>query len=78
MDRKSKFLISLSTAVITFGLLYATLGPEHFNRGHRGCHRTENCCGHHEMQKCESSPKVDGKDGEMEKAGPGSNDSTKE
>jgi hypothetical protein len=77
MNRKSKFLIGLSTAVITFGLLYATLGQQHFNRGHKCCHRTENCCGHHRMEKCENSSEVGAKAAAMENKVSSNTDSTK-
>jgi hypothetical protein len=77
MNRKSKFIIGLSTAVITFGLLYATLGQQHFNRGHKCCHKTENCCGHQRMEKCENSPEVGAKDGTMDKKASINTESTK-
>jgi len=37
MKRKSRFIIALIAAVLTFGTLRATLGPRHFH--HHG-----NCC----------------------------------
>ena len=77
MNRKSKFLIRLSTSVITFGLLYATLGQQHFNRGHKCCHKTETCCGHHRMEKCEKSPEVGAKDDTMDNKASSNTDSSK-
>lgn len=44
MHRRSRFLVGLATAAITFGCLWFTMGPEHFNRGHRMCHRMEQRC----------------------------------
>jgi hypothetical protein len=38
MYRKSRFLVGLAAAAITFGSLWFTVGPSHFNRGHRSCH----------------------------------------
>lgn len=43
MHRKSKFLVVLATAAITFGSLWFALGSDHFNRGHRFCEH-EHCC----------------------------------
>jgi hypothetical protein len=43
MYRKSRFLIALATAAITFGSLWFTLGSDHFNCGHRFC-EYEHCC----------------------------------
>lgn len=43
MHRKSRFLVALATAVITFGSLWFALGSDHFNRGHRFCEH-EHCC----------------------------------
>ena len=43
MHRKSKFLVALAIAAITFGTLWLTLGPDQFNRGHRLCEH-EHCC----------------------------------
>jgi len=37
MHRKSRFLISLVIAAITFGTLWLSLGADHFNRGHKFC-----------------------------------------
>lgn len=48
MYRKSRFLVGFVTAAITFGSLWFTLGPSHFNRGHRLCeHNMHNSCMHH-------------------------------
>ena len=43
MHRKSRFLVALAIAAITFGTLWLTLGPDQFNRGHRLCEH-EHCC----------------------------------
>ena len=37
MHRKSRFSISLGIAAITFGILWLSLGADHFNRGHKLC-----------------------------------------
>ena len=44
MYRRSRFLVGLAAAAITFASLWFTMGPEHFNRGHRMCHRMEQRC----------------------------------
>ena len=45
MHRRSRFLVGLAAAAITFGSLWFGMGSEHFNRGHRPCHRMmEHCC----------------------------------
>jgi hypothetical protein len=44
MHRRSRFLVGLAAAAITFASLWFTLGPEHFNRGHRSCHRMMEHC----------------------------------
>jgi len=43
MYRRSRFLVGLAAAAITFGSLCFTMGSEHFNRGCRPCHKIENC-----------------------------------
>jgi len=43
MHRRSRFLVSLGIAAITFGSLWLSMGAEHFNRGHKLCER-EHCC----------------------------------
>jgi hypothetical protein len=43
MHRKSRFLVALAIAAITFGTLWLTLGADQFNRGHRLCEH-EHCC----------------------------------
>ena len=43
MHRKSRFLVALAIAAITFGTLWLTLGSDQFNRGHRLCEH-EHCC----------------------------------
>ena len=77
MNRKTRFLTGLAAAALSFGILYATLGPEHFNRGHRGCHRTENCCGHHEMKNCDNDREFQGQEKGIENKGSIKPDSTK-
>jgi hypothetical protein len=49
MHRKSRFLVALAVAAITFGTLWLTMGEDQFNRGHRLCEH-EHCC---------SNPQVD-------------------
>jgi hypothetical protein len=44
MHRRSGFIVALATAAITFGSLWFSMGPEHFNRGQRFCHAHEHCC----------------------------------
>jgi len=58
MHRRSRFLAGLAAAAITFASLWFTLGPEHFNRGHRPWHRMEHCCmmnDEHNTECCEQS-----------------------
>lgn len=43
MYRRSRFLVGLAAAAITFGSLWFAL-PGHFNRGHRMCHPMEHHC----------------------------------
>ena len=43
MYRRSRFLVGLAAAAITFGSLWFSMGPEHFNRGHRLCERPDHC-----------------------------------
>lgn len=44
MYRKSRFLIGLAAAAITFGSLWFAM-PGQFNRGHHMCHPMErHCC----------------------------------
>ena len=43
MYRRSRFLIGLLAAALTFGGLMATFGPEHFHRSLRWHHHMENC-----------------------------------
>jgi len=60
MYRKSRFLVGLATAAITFGSLWFTLGPSHFNRGHRSCHTMmEHSCMHHSFSgECNEDVKM--------------------
>jgi hypothetical protein len=65
MHRRSRFLVGLATAAITFGCLWFTLGPSQFNRGQRLCHpmhhhcmmkeevENDECCGQSVGQKHE-------------------------
>jgi hypothetical protein len=58
MSRKSRFLVGLSVAALTFGGLWSTMGPEKFNSC-RPCHRMQHCCMHDECNKhCDESTKV--------------------
>jgi hypothetical protein len=43
MHRRSRFLIGLAAAAITFASLWFTLGHEQFNRGHKFCQREHHC-----------------------------------
>ena len=43
MYRRSRFLIGFLAAVLTFGGLMATLGPEHFHRSLYWHHHMGNC-----------------------------------
>ena len=58
MSGKSKFLIGLATAVITFGTLFATLGKQHFIHGCKPCHAMHHCCmqDENEMKNCNACP----------------------
>jgi hypothetical protein len=55
MYRKSRFLVGLATAAITFGSLWFGKGSEHFNRGHRPCRpMMEHCCMHEDhFRECD-------------------------
>lgn len=65
MHRRSRFLVGLATAAITFGCLWFTVGAPHFNRGRKLCHpmhhhcimkeemENDACCGQSEGQKNE-------------------------
>lgn len=44
MHRRSRFLVGLTAAAITFASLWFTLGSERFNHGHRSCNKMEHCC----------------------------------
>ena len=44
MYRRSRFLIGLLAAALTFGGLMATMGPDHFHRAMRWHHHMDNCC----------------------------------
>ena len=44
MSRKSRFIVGLTAAALTFGGLYATMGPDHFNGGRPMCHPHHHCC----------------------------------
>ncbi len=46
MYRRTRFLVGLAAAAITFGSLWFAVGPAHFNRGHRFCDRMDNCYMH--------------------------------
>ncbi|MFZ4582839.1 MAG: hypothetical protein ACOYM7_09340 [Paludibacter sp.] len=48
MSRKSRFFVGLTVAVLTFGGLFATMGPSHFNCGRPMCHPHEHHCCIHE------------------------------
>ena len=54
MRRKGRFLAGFAAAVITFGTLWATLGPEKFNQ-----HRCSPC---HRMEQCHQAPSHAGVD----------------
>lgn len=43
MHRKSRFIVALAIATITFGTLWLTMGADQFNRGHR-LYENEHCC----------------------------------
>ena len=44
MSHKSRFLVGLASAVITFSTLFATLGQEKFNCGRSVCHPHHHHC----------------------------------
>jgi len=58
MSRKSRFLVGLTAAALTFGGLFATMGPEHFNGGRPMCHPHEHhCCMQEQHDKhCADAP----------------------
>ena len=54
MHRRSRFLVGLAAAAITFSSLWFAL-PGHFNRGHRMCHPMErHCCMQQEREDDEN------------------------
>ncbi len=55
MYRRSRFIIGLIAAVVTFGGLMATMGPEHFQRAWHWHPRMENCCMYNDerMNRCD-------------------------
>jgi hypothetical protein len=59
MHRRTGFLTGLVVAVVTFGSLWFSLGPEHFNRGHKFC-ESEHCgmMVHHQTPCCDESKTV--------------------
>ena len=59
MHRKSRFLVGLATAAITFGCLWFSMGADHFNRGHKLCER-EQCCmmEEHHRHCCDESKEI--------------------
>ena len=44
MSHKSRFLVGLASAVITFSTLFATLGQDKFNCGRSVCHPHHHHC----------------------------------
>lgn len=58
MSRKSRFLVGLAAALLTFGGLFATMGPKQFNSC-RPCHRMDHGCMHEEhFRHCDESTKT--------------------
>ena len=58
MSRKSRFLVGLIVAALTFGGLWATIGSEKFNSC-RPCHRMHHCSMHEGNNRhCDESTKV--------------------
>lgn len=51
MKSKSKFVIGIAAAALTFGTLMATLGQENFKRHLNHCGQTDNCGSNNEGQK---------------------------
>ena len=65
MSHKSRFLVGLASAVITFSTLFATLGQDKFNCGRPMCHphHQHSCidaCNHHDAS-CEKDNTADEK-----------------
>lgn len=59
MHRRSRFLVGLATAAITFGCLWFSLGADHFNRGHKLCDREHGCMmEEHHRHCCEQSKEI--------------------
>lgn len=62
MSRRSRFLVGLAAAAITFGSLFATLGPEKFNQCGKRAHQMHHCCSndaHHASTHCDATEKTD-------------------
>lgn len=60
MSRKSRFLVGFTAAALTFGGLFATMGPAQFNGGRPMCHpHGHHCCMQEENYRhCDESTKV--------------------
>ena len=60
MHRRSRFLVGLAAATVTFCSLWFTLGSSHFNCGHhRMCHRMEHHCWMQESRDNDECGKTD-------------------
>jgi len=59
MHRKSRFLVGLAVAAITFGSLWFGMGSDHFNRGHKLCDREYGCMKmKHHRHCCEEAKEI--------------------
>jgi hypothetical protein len=58
MHSKSKFIVGLAVAAITFGSLWFGLGSEHFNRGHKLCDSEHGCTMEHHRHCCKEANEV--------------------
>jgi hypothetical protein len=59
MHRKSRFIVGLAVAAITFCGFWFGMGSDHFNRGHRFCEREHGCMlEEHHRHCCEESKEI--------------------
>ncbi len=63
MHKRSRFLVGLAVAAITFASLWFGMGSDHFNRGHRMCHpmMERHCCIREEhFRECDEDAQLKG------------------
>jgi hypothetical protein len=59
MYRRSRFLVGLAAAAITFSCLWFSMGLEYFNHGHKFCERGHGCMmEEHHRHCCEEAKEI--------------------